>query len=329
MKNMWMVRAGEGGYLIAEFLEKKMVAIGWNETGDVSNCEAPQDIKDKLRKSYPDYSEGQINNFAGQIFRFKSEFAVGDLVLTYDPNTRKYSIGEISSDYVYSTKTMEYYHTRKVKWNKSVPRDVLSTSAKNSLGSTLTIFKIPNEVVDELLKAKEDFSEASEIISPTKDTTLEIIKDDFEEKARGFIGDKATALSWEQLQDLVAGLLRAMGYRTITSAKGSDRGKDIIASPDGLGLENPRIKVEVKHRKGSMGAPEIRSFLGGLRGNDKGLYISTGGFTKEAKYEAERANMPITLVDSELLVSLIIQYYDSFDLDTRALIPLRKIYWPI
>ena len=77
-----------------------------------------------------------------------------------------------------------------------------------------------------------------------------------------------------------------------------------------------------------MGAPEIRSFIGGLKGGCKGLYVSTGGFTKEAKYEAERSVIPLTLVDSDLLVKLIIQYYDKFDIEGRALIPLVKIYWP-
>lgn len=38
-----------------------------------------------------------------------------------------------------------------------------------------------------------------------------------------------------------------------------------------------------------MGSPEIRSFSGGLRPSNKGLYASTG-YTKEAKYAAERSN---------------------------------------
>ena len=33
---MWMLRSGEGGYLVAEFLEKKLGAIGWNKIGDLS-----------------------------------------------------------------------------------------------------------------------------------------------------------------------------------------------------------------------------------------------------------------------------------------------------
>jgi restriction system protein len=35
MASMWMVRAGEGGYLADEFVERKLVAIGWNDVGDL------------------------------------------------------------------------------------------------------------------------------------------------------------------------------------------------------------------------------------------------------------------------------------------------------
>jgi len=159
--------------------------------------------------------------------------------------------------------------------------------------------------------------------------SLENIKEDFIAKSHEFIKDKILSFDWEEMQELVAGILRAMGYKTRISSIGSDRGKDIIASPDGLGLEEPKILVEVKHRQGQMHSQEVRSFLGGLRAKDKGLYVSTGGFSKDAKYEAERSNIPITLIDSDFLVELISQNYDSFDSDTKSLIPLKKIYWPI
>ncbi|MCM2266461.1 MAG: restriction endonuclease, partial [Elusimicrobiales bacterium] len=144
-----------------------------------------------------------------------------------------------------------------------------------------------------------------------------------------FIKDRILELDWEDAQELVAGILRAMGYKTRVSPKGPDLGKDIVASPDGLGLEQPRIRVEVKHRpRQQIGAPDIRSFIGALRAGDKGLYVSTGGFSTEARYEAERATIPITLVDLNELVKLLIQHYESSDLSTRALVPLVRMYWP-
>jgi restriction system protein len=73
-----------------------------------------------------------------------------------------------------------------------------------------------------------------------------------------------------------------MGYKTLVSPAGADRGSDIIASPGGFGFEPPRIVIEVKHRTARMGSNDIRSFLGGRHKDDRGLYVSTGGFTKDA-----------------------------------------------
>jgi restriction system protein len=85
-----------------------------------------------------------------------------------------------------------------------------------------------------------------------------------------FLQDRLNKLSWDQMQELVAGLLRAMGYKTRISPPGPDCGKDIIAFPDALGFVSPRIVTEVKHRKGTMGAPDVRAFAGGLRNHDNG-----------------------------------------------------------
>jgi len=143
------------------------------------------------------------------------------------------------------------------------------------------------------------------------------------------IKDKVAALLPEEMEELVASILRAMGYKAKVSPKGPDRGVDVIASPDGLGLTQPRIKAEVKHRDGSMGAPAIRGFIGALRDGDSGLFVSTGGFTREARYEADRSTFPLTLVDLDDLADLIVSHYESFDLEGRALVPLVRIYWPV
>lgn len=142
------------------------------------------------------------------------------------------------------------------------------------------------------------------------------------------IKDKVLRLDWDDMELLAAGVLRSMGYKTSMTRKGSDGGRDIIASPDGLGLESPRIVIEVKHRKGAMGAPALRSFIGGLRSTDSGLYVSTGGFTKEAMYEADRAVMPVKLLDLDQFVRLLVDNYDSADMETRTILPLVRIYWP-
>jgi restriction system protein len=274
------------------------------------------------------YKQQALHMNTGQIFRFYRELQVGDYAVTYSSQERAYLVGTIASDYIYDS-SFEFANQRSVKWLGKVPRDILSISAKNALGSIASIFEIKNPAKGELL---DNFNNKDVIVEkPTyeeEDEEREFIKKDVEEKAREFIKDKVISLSWDEMQELVAALLRSLGFKTKVSPKGPDRGKDIIASPDGLGLEEPCIYVEVKHRKGTMGAPEIRNFLGGVRSGKKGLYVSTGGFSREARYEAERANISLTLIDLDEFTDLIISNYDNFDLDGRALIPLRKIYWP-
>ena len=71
-------------------------------------------------------------------------------MVTYDPNTRKYMVGEIASDYYFEATADELPHRRKVTWlEKQVPRDNLKQAIRNTLGSTLTLFRLSNEVWDE------------------------------------------------------------------------------------------------------------------------------------------------------------------------------------
>ncbi|MEZ8101297.1 restriction endonuclease [Vibrio bivalvicida] len=50
--------------------------------------------------------------------------------------------------------------------------------------------------------------------------------------------------------------------------------------------------------------------MGTLRSDERGLYVGAGGFTKDAKYEAERSNAPITLINIDGLLKLTIEHYD-------------------
>ena len=67
------------------------------------------------------------------------------------------------------------------------------------------------------------------------------------------------------------------------------------------------VRFQCKRYTGSVGAPEIRDFRGAMVGRaDKGLFITTGGFTKEAEREAVRDGAPaIDLIDGIELCTLL------------------------
>lgn len=326
----WMVRAGEGSMFAEDFESKSCVAIEWADLANLSRVSSREELARLIEQTYSEWSVARRGNSVGQVGAFFFGLKIGDRVLTYNSEQRVYLVGTITSDYEFHPDIVGHMgHVRKVSWEGRVDRDSLSVSTKNTLGAIQTVFRLGEDAAAEI--------EARLAGQPLPDVTqqeqqvaeVEQLRQDVVERAREFIKDRLLKLDWEEMQQLVAGCLRAMGYRTRVSPRGADRGQDIIASPDGLGLEQPRVVVEVKHReRGQMGATEIRSFLGGRHPQDKCLYFSTGGFTKDARYEADRSSIPITLVDLDDLVDLLVQHYETVDTDTRALIPLLRFYWP-
>jgi len=329
MGTMWMVRAGRKALFIDEFREKAAVAIGWTRMEDLSHINSQAEMLEAIRQAWPEWRPGKLRLAASQVYRFAHEIKIGDRVISYDPQARAYLLGDVESEYQYRPDTVAGWgHIRKVGWKTEVDRDALSTPTKNSLGAISTLFRVPDEAAREI---ETIAAGGRKTPLPTPDEPADDIDllEDIEERATEFIKDKISTLDWEDMQELVAGLLRAMGYKTEVSAVGPDRGKDIVASPDGFGFESPRIIVEVKHRKESMGSQAIRSFLGGRHKDDKGLYVSTGGFSKDAHYEAERANIPLTLLNLDALVSKLLEHYDQIEPEIQRLVPLKKVYWPV
>lgn len=328
---MWMVRNSGGDYA-DDFKEKGIIAIGWKAAGPLNQLSTKDEVLSRVRDVWPNDRARKASVSASQLYKFSHVMKKGDRVLTYDPSRRIYSIGRIIGDYQFDESSEDGLASRRaVEWQSEIDRDRLSVPAKNSLGSVLTIFEVPEAVeseIDAVLRGARPGA-AEPPIASDAEIDVQNILDDIQSKAKEFIKDLIVELEWGDLQHLVAGLLRAMGYKTRVSPQGADRGKDIVASPDGFGFEQPRIVVEVKHRPNqAMGSQEIRSYLGGRHRDDRGLYVSTGGFSKDAKYEADRASIPLTLMDIDDLVDAIIDNYEEMDLETRTLLPLNRVYWP-
>lgn len=324
----WMIRAGRGGVYAEDWFDDNIIGIDWDLNGvDISTMNQEQ-IRAAYKASHPDESRNKVAAAVGMITRFVQEMREGACVVMYSPQSRLYHVGHVTGPCTVASDIDGMTYSRTVQWDTETLRDALSQSSKNTLGAISTIFAIPDAVLDDL--------QASAGIQPEADQFENDVEASNDEEARyttyedGIerIKDRVLTLDWEDMEHLVAGLLKSMGYCARVMPKGPDGGRDVVASPDPLGLESPRIVAEVKHRKGSMGAPEIRSFIGGLHATDRGLYVSTGGFTREARYEAQRANIPLRLLDLDGFVKLYVETYDKADEETRTILPLVRIWWP-
>ena len=154
---MWMVRAGEGAFLIDDFKELNIVAIGW-EVENLSGKNSDE-IKHIMRKKYPQVNNRSLGQNSSQVIKFVCDFEIGDYVISFNPKTQKYLIGKITSDYYYShqlarknDESDEFYsHCRDVKWIGETKNEHLTENSLKPLKASLTIFNLNSSVKNELL----------------------------------------------------------------------------------------------------------------------------------------------------------------------------------
>lgn len=161
------------------------------------------------------------------------------------------------------------------------------------------------------------------------DRTTEITFEQAEERAWAEIEQYLRAMPPFDFQDLVADLLKAMGYHIAWVApQGKDGGIDVIAHNDPLGTRPPRIKVQVKRQLQKVDVTGLRSFMAVLGDDDVGLFVTTGGFTKDTWEEARKQERRrVTLIDLERFFGLWVEHYAKLDDAARRRFPLQPIYF--
>lgn len=136
-------------------------------------------------------------------------------------------------------------------------------------------------------------------------------KEDNEDQPELFVEtnllEKLLQLSPEGFEKICQRLLRESGFQEVkVTGKSNDGGID------GYGILeiNPFVSFNVlfqsKRYKGAVSSSQVRDFRGAMQGRaDKGIIITTGSFTSDAKKEARRDGAPpIELVDGEKLVEM-------------------------
>jgi len=118
-----------------------------------------------------------------------------------------------------------------------------------------------------------------------------------------------------RFERVVVELLVTMGYGGALPNAGSmtklssDEGIDGIIKEDKLGLD--MIYLQAKRWKdATVGRPEIQKFVGALAGQkaQKGVFITTSAFSKEAQEYAKNLQQKVVLIDGEQLAELMIEY---------------------
>ena len=162
--------------------------------------------------------------------------------------------------------------------------------------------------------------------SDSEDDSVGATAEDIIENTADFIlKELSRKLKGYDLENFVADLLRAMGYRTKVSPQGGDSGIDITAYKDEL---PPRILVQVKNQNGDINETTIQSLKGAMREGDYGLFVTLSNYTKNAQKYLESTPI-IRGINGTELVDLILKYYEDLSEKYRKMIPLKKVYIPV
>lgn len=327
----WMVRAGDRDELIPQWLEKGKASIGWGELGNPKRFRDRDELIKESQKVYADFKPLVHSLGGSQVWRFVNEIMVNDRIVTYAKDTREYLVGTVIEEHRFApTAISDYYpNVIGVKWEeRRILRGLLSQQTKSSLGSLSierTVFSVD-----------PCGSEFEHLLANSDPVTLEAGEEGLEEdavygdfvlQAMTLIEDEVDKLDPWEMQELVAGLLQAMGYQVKVSPPGPDGGVDMLAHKDAFGFEKPIIKVQVKHRRSTSSAPEIQQLLGANPIDANSIFVSTGGFTSAAIGTAKHNG--VRLMNLSELVDLILSWYEDLPSETKSLLPLRKIYVPM
>lgn len=111
----WLFAAGEKSYKWEEFYEKGIIALGWDNLGNLKNYHSQDEIAQELQKysskdSYP-------KNDSKANWEFANKMDIGDIVYVKQGlEPILLGRGIIESDYIYDDTRNEYKSIRKVRW---------------------------------------------------------------------------------------------------------------------------------------------------------------------------------------------------------------------
>ncbi len=157
------------------------------------------------------------------------------------------------------------------------------------------------------------------IATASSETPEESVERDFDFIQSSLAEDLLAAvlsMAPQQFEQLIVDLLLAMGYgggdRSMGEriGKSGDGGIDGIINEDALGLDAVYIQAKRYASDSKVGRPALQAFVGSLTGEgaNKGVFVTTSDFSKEARDYLNKVQHRIVLINGDRLARLMIQH---------------------
>lgn len=330
--SVWLVRGGRHGQQEAQALENNLACIGWIETPDLSDVKNKAQLRKILQQTYPKWSANQLGNQLAQLNAFLFEMKPGDLVVMPMKTTSQIAIGKIAGDYQYREDLGTTHHVRPTKWLVTdLPRTRFQQDLLYSFGAAMTVCRIKRNNAEERVKlvAQGKPDPGFEKSGSNSGTDTDTAPPDVEQMAQDqILSYMESRFKGHALARLVNAVLQAEGYVTQLSTPGPDGGADILARRGALGLEGPRMCVQVKSSNSTSDVTVFRGLQGSMATfkADEGLLVSWGGFNSAVQKEARLSFFSIRLWDADDLLAAVTRNYDKLPEELQTDLPLKRIW---
>jgi restriction system protein len=130
------------------------------------------------------------------------------------------------------------------------------------------------------------------------------------------------------LSELVSEILKANGFYCKVSPPGADKGIDILAGQGVLGLDSPRIVVQVKSGNSAVGSDVVQQFLGTMSSldSDQGLLVAWSGITQQAKATLLNHQFKVRVWEASDVIEQLLESYSNLDSDIKERLPLKQLW---
>ena len=292
MTRLWLVRLGRNGEHEVRAFEEGLLTVGFGLEEDVSAAKDRDALVAVMERLFPKATPSKRRNFAAQVNQFVNVAQDGDLVVSPIKTSSTVAVGRLAGPY---RPDEGMRPTRPVEWLRTdIPRDAFRQDLLYSLGAFMTVCEIsrndalervrhvaaggvdPGDGTAPAMPAAQGQSRAPEATEASDGPV------DLERIARDQIERRiASTFTGHDFTRLVAAILAVQGYRVRVSPPGADRGVDIVAGSGPLGLESPRVTVQVKSGDVRVDQSDLQGLIGAVQDTqaDHGLIVSWGGYT--------------------------------------------------
>ena len=149
---VWIYSPGEGANKWSEFYNNGIMAINWNELGDLTQYET----KEEIRKILSENRDTSNKNNALANWKFANEIQIGDIIYAKKGKNIIVGKGIVESDYMYDDERQDYKSYRKVKWIYNQEKNIKDQLGEQLANKTLTDVTKYTDFVNKLNSLYED-----------------------------------------------------------------------------------------------------------------------------------------------------------------------------